>query len=214
MNVNVFNVKKGYQSKNNSKNFLSNEVDDFWEDCLKLGEKTNGEYITFSEKANKNKDVKNLTKNPSNVSLSNSKSNQKNLLERYYYDKLWTPEELIAKHREEERKKKAIERCFLMYEKGKIKNEVNRIMYHKNEELKVQNELKECTWKPKLFKISKKLEKNLQLLIKGTKIYNRSMIWKNKQNEKINRSRSENNREELDKMHKPKVLYHMIINID
>ena len=98
-----------------------------------------------------------------------------------------------------------MERCFILYEKGKIKNEVNRIMYHKNEELKLQNELKDCTWRPKLLKVSKKLEDNIKVLIKDTKIYNRSIQWKFKNNHKISRSKSDIHRDASDYTYKPSV---------
>jgi len=127
------------------------------------------------------------------------------LVDKYNFEHLWTPEELEERHNEEHKKKKAIERCFILYERGKIKNEVNRIMYHKNEELKIQSELKKCTWKPHLNKLSKKLEENLKVLTKDTKIYNRAMTWKFKNNQKISRSKSVVQSELLEYTYRPMV---------
>ncbi len=114
-----------------------------------------------------------------------------------------TPEEIQNKKELEVKKKKSMERCYILYEKGKIKNEVNRIMYHKNEEMKVQNELKDCTWKPKFFKISKQLEDNVKVIIKDTKIYNRTIQWKFKNNHKISRSKSDMRRDSSDYSFRP-----------
>jgi hypothetical protein len=127
------------------------------------------------------------------------------LVNKYNIDKFYTPEELEEKHQEELKQQKAIERCYMLYEKGKIKNEVNRIMYHKNEELKAQEDLKSCTWVPKTNKLNKKLEENLKIITKDTKIYNRAMKWKFKKNQKVGRSKSELAREALDYTYKPAV---------
>lgn len=43
-----------------------------------------------------------------------------------------------------------MEKCHFLYEKGKIKNEVNRIMFKKNSELRLKKELDECTFAPKI----------------------------------------------------------------
>lgn len=50
---------------------------------------------------------------------------------------------------EKKKKKLAAEKCFSLYENGKVKNEVNKLMAQKNEELKIQKELRECTFFPK-----------------------------------------------------------------
>jgi hypothetical protein len=89
---------------------------------------------------------------------------------------------------------------------------VNRIMYHKNEELKIQSELKSCTWKPHLNKVSKKLEENLKVLTKDTKIYNRAMTWKFKNNQKISRSKSVIQSELLEYTYRPMVNFNPNLN--
>jgi hypothetical protein len=126
-------------------------------------------------------------------------------MNKYTFDHLWSKDEMSAKKKEEEKKKQSMERSFMLYEKGKIKNEIHRIMYHKNEELKIQNELKECTWKPTLTKLNGKMEENLKLILKDTKIYNRAIKWQSKTSQKINRSKSDMHKELLDYTFKPNV---------
>jgi hypothetical protein len=78
-----------------------------------------------------------------------------------------------------------------MYEYGKIKNEINKIMYHKNEEMKIQSELSACTWKPKINKqISKGGENHRIYYNNSSKIHDRIINWKHKKEQKIGRSRS------------------------
>ena len=47
------------------------------------------------------------------------------------------------------KKKNAAEKCFSLYENGKIKNEVNRLLAEKNQKIKQEMELKDCTFHPK-----------------------------------------------------------------
>ena len=86
---------------------------------------------------------------------------------------------------EHEKQKNAVERCFLLYEKGKIKNEVNRLMYRKNSELKVKQELDSCTFKPKLNTNYRQIVNQNQMYV-GThnNAYNRSIYWKGRRIEK------------------------------
>lgn len=55
-----------------------------------------------------------------------------------------------ANKKEHSRIKSSFERCHFLYEKGRIKNEVNKIISKKNHEMQVKSELNECTFKPKL----------------------------------------------------------------
>lgn len=123
--------------------------------------------------------------------------------QKHLLDRVVSKEQLNAEFKERNKKKKAAERCYLLYEKGKIKNEVNRIMFLKNEELKVQNEMKDCTWKPQLNKINKQLEH--KLLSNGMKIYNRSIKWLAQNSQKISRSKSAMTREGFDQTYQPQV---------
>jgi len=69
------------------------------------------------------------------------------------YDKLKNnqiPQKSLFEINEEQKKKKnATEKCLSLYENGKIKNEVNRLLAEKNKKIKQEMELKECTFFPK-----------------------------------------------------------------
>ena len=54
--------------------------------------------------------------------------------------------------------KRAPERCYLLYEKGMIKNEMMRALHEKNNEIKAQQEMMECTFKPSIIKSFKRRE--------------------------------------------------------
>lgn len=81
-------------------------------------------------------------------------------------------------------KHKAHERCMILYEKAKIKNEVNKIMFLKNYEIKEQKELEECTFKPKInLDIMEDPYYNVQKFETddhnpNKSLYDRSMNWK------------------------------------
>jgi len=113
-------------------------------------------------------------------------------LEKYNYSHLYK-EEIEKTEKNKEKHKRSVERCVNMYEKGKIKNEINRLMFHKNEEVKEQNELSLCTWKPELNKRNNKKEENLKVLYSQTKIYNRTQSWKLLKAQKISKSKSQLN---------------------
>lgn len=73
-------------------------------------------------------------------------------------------------------------RLELLYEKGKIKNEVNRLLAQKTEEIRVQEELSKCTFYPQTnkritFGVKKKN------YVEGN-FYERLASWQNKINKK------------------------------
>ena len=82
-----------------------------------------------------------------------------------------------------EKKKHATERCYLLYEKGKIKNEVNRLMYQKNNELKEQKELSQCTFRPKTNTNYRRAD-NVVVRNDNIDTYNRNIYWKSRNIEK------------------------------
>jgi len=82
--------------------------------------------------------------------------------------------------------KKAQERCCLLYEKGKIKHEVAKLINQKNSELKDQKEMSECTFKPK----TNLLKKNVKEEFEEKKIYDRAISWKKNKIEKIDRHKA------------------------
>jgi hypothetical protein len=108
---------------------------------------------------------------------------------------------------ETQKKKHANERCLMLYEKGKIKNEVNKIMFMKNEELKKVKELVSCTFKPKLNK--KILQGDLdnhKMKLREDQIYKRNVTWMLRNAERIMREKNKITSEAVHKLtHKPKV---------
>ena len=83
---------------------------------------------------------------------------------------------------ETQKKQNANERCHLLYEKGKIKNEVNKLIFQKNSELKEQQELSLCTFKPKLNMKDRKFDNPLGRAEIDT--YERNKTWKLRNNER------------------------------
>ena len=81
--------------------------------------------------------------------------------------------------------KESIERCHLLYEKGKIKNEVNKLIYIKNNEIREKAEMSECTFKPRT-NSAKKIFTNKDLTSRPFKenIYQRNVNLKRKYNER------------------------------
>lgn len=97
-------------------------------------------------------------------------------------------------------------RSNILYEKGLIKNELIKMIYEKNNEIKSINELKDCTFKPITLKSSKTF-KSLNVEKEKDKVkslYDRNIYWKNKNNERIIKEKS---MRESDSQHtfKPKV---------
>jgi hypothetical protein len=99
------------------------------------------------------------------------------------------PKKSLEEIEEDQTKKKnAAEKCFSLFENGKIKNEVNRLLAEKNQKIKQEMELKECTFFPKTNfnerftgdkntnnQMSKKLESNF---------YDRITNWQQKKEKK------------------------------
>ncbi len=89
---------------------------------------------------------------------------------------------------EVKRKRAAAEKCYSLYENGKIKNEVSRLLAQKNEEIKRQNELRECTFFPKTNFNDRFIgDKNInnQMLKKlDSNFYERILNWQQKKEKK------------------------------
>ncbi len=100
------------------------------------------------------------------------------------YNHTTTNERFDTKYQETQRKKMANERCCILYEKGKIKNEVNRLMYKKNCDLKEEQELSRCTFKPKLNRNLKKNLESLKIKTREDDTYHRNITWKLMNNER------------------------------
>jgi len=72
------------------------------------------------------------------------------------------------------------EKCHLLYEKGKIKNEFTRLAHQNTDKARDQAELKECTFRPR---INRKTNNKHSLSIEGS-FYDRSINWKKINQEK------------------------------
>jgi hypothetical protein len=97
-------------------------------------------------------------------------------MHKYHFDVLIENEEKLEK----QNKSRSMERTNFLYEKGKIKNKLNKLLHEKSQKTKIQNEIQECTWKPKLNKLNPNMEQKLKILINDTKIYNRNYKFKNR----------------------------------
>ena len=75
-------------------------------------------------------------------------------------------------------------RSKILYEKGLIKNELVKMVYEKNVEIKSAKELKDCTFKPNILKTSQTLKNFTTDQPKVKSLYDRNLYWKNRANEK------------------------------
>jgi len=71
----------------------------------------------------------------------------------------------------------SMERCHLLYEKGKIRNEVNKLIYLKNNEVKKKEEMTECTFAPRTNSMGKIIPN------KKVNFYHKTIQWKKKNDE-------------------------------
>lgn len=72
------------------------------------------------------------------------------------------------------------DRCLDLYEKGKMKNDLNKIIYQKNIEAKEEKLVSECTFKPWTNSVMNPTKEKLS----GKLLYERTVKWKKDQMEK------------------------------
>jgi len=134
-------------------------------------------------------------------------------LEEYYkkyeMEKFVSPEEEKYLRHQKMKKEEALERCMMLYERAKIKNEVNKINFFKNIEIKESIEFEECTFKPQINERKNKQEENLKLIYKNTKIYSRNLQWKENKQHKIEKNRREMSRD-TEETFQPRVYFYLI----
>lgn len=82
------------------------------------------------------------------------------------------------------KKNSSIERCNLLYEKGRIKNEVNKLIIQKNFELKEKQMLSKCTFKPRTNSV-KFIKTGLKDSNRGSDVYQRNEYWMKNKLEKL-----------------------------
>ena len=80
---------------------------------------------------------------------------------------------------------KAQEKCNLLHENSKIKNELSLVLFKKNNEVKIRKEMSECTFQPRTnsseyIRINKELSCNeyIKKVDKMKNFYERSVNWK------------------------------------
>ncbi len=132
---------------------------------------------------------------------------------KYEIDNFISPEEEEYLRKEKKKKDEALERCMMLYERAKIKNEVNKIKFFKNMEIKENIELEGCSFHPLINERKNKQEENLKLVYKNTKIYDRSVQWKENKLHKIEKNRREINRY-TDETFQPRVYNFKILKED
>lgn len=71
------------------------------------------------------------------------------------------------------------ERLNLLYEKGRIKNELNKLLFIKKQEKEKENELQGCTFKPFFYKKGQKGTRTYEKSPQGD-FYERLSKWQNK----------------------------------
>ena len=178
------------------------KLDDFWKDCisdpynkpkinkvLNANKKNKAQNVksikTFFNDNTQNiyiRQMKNLSKIDNDEEINfplkqMSKNNRKNIKEALIKENLMP---LI----ENKKKEKVIQKCIDIYNKDKISKDLkiknNEKQKLKKEKLKVE----ECTFKPEKW-VNKKIEKKINKKYKGTNIYERTIKFKQKHDEKV-----------------------------
>lgn len=173
-----------------SVNTKSHMIDDFWEDCI----------LTKKEipKSKKKK------KNPIMLKILNNFYNK--------HPDIYK-EEVVNEKKEKEKRKNAELRCHNMYAYGLQQQNYLMSVYNENQSQKIKSEIEECTWKPKINKISKKTEKKIKSI--GSTIYQRDQTRLIKNKQKIFRRTSVNNNNNdnsLDSSFGKDILFHPRVN--
>ena len=135
------------------------------------------------------KQSRNNNTRDSNRSANHSLMND--LYNKYEIEEFISPEQEEKNRLKKQKEAEAMERCMMLYERAKIKNEVNKINFFKNLEIKDNMELDGCTFTPQINERKNKQEENLKLVYKNTNIYNRSLQWKENKHNKIEKNRRE-----------------------
>lgn len=166
--------EKAKFEENRQQNY-NDQKGDFWEDMsgknMKIEDNTDNAYQN-QHSVNKNIKPFILTKSNSNTDFDPD-TNQ------FHYESM---------NKKMSKRNKSEEHGLKLYEKGKLKIELSRLLFTKNMELKIQEELKDCTFKPKLNKphnlpkeVKEKLYNNIayEFDLKEP-IYYRQAKWKSR----------------------------------
>ena len=141
----------------NRQNFF---LDEFWKDCLSPSKVTE-----TSKCMNRSKSTKsNLNENKKQKQLSK-------LLSSFYNNHPEIYNEEKKKKEKSRMRKQAEQRCITMFENAKSQQNLSRNIDNQLKEQRMKSEMEECTWKPKVNKLSKKQEAKLFKI--GVDIYER-----------------------------------------
>jgi len=147
--------------------------------------KIEDDYLTFN--GSKKSQISHQSRNILLTEASNKTDEKyKNLLSKLGFDILET-----ERVKSNVREKQAIERCKLLYEKGKLKNEINKLKYLKNNEIRDKNIIKDCTFKPRTNSAKKLISGNTASSYLNTN-ENKETITSVKNGSNINNTKNNN----------------------
>lgn len=156
-------------------------IDDFWKDCISE---------TFQLKSTKslykprNSKQTNLTtrkpKSQSKQKKPTKSATSQKLLYNFYIKHPEIYKEVQVKEMEKLKRKCAEERCLNMYAYAIQQQEYQQNLRNEQKIKKMEDELQECTWKPKLNKRTKAQEKKINQI--GVNVYDRDQARSKKKN--------------------------------
>jgi hypothetical protein len=194
MNNNNNNNYNKFNNNNNNENENSNNINN--------NNNINSRQNNFQE-INKSRNF-----NTKNSNRSANHSLMSDLYNKFEIEEFISPEMEERNRLKKQKEEEALERCMMLYEKAKIKNEVNKINFYKNMEIKDNMELDRCTFTPKINERKNKKEENLKLIYRNTNIYNRSLQWKENKENKIEKNRREITRDTHEILRPPVNIYY------
>ena len=193
------NLYNNYNNTNQNNNYNDNTEND---NSINNNININSRQNNFQET---NRSRNDNTKN-SNRSANHSLMND--LYNKFEIEEFVSPEMEEKNRLKKQKEEEALERCMMLYERAKIKNEVNKINFYKNMEIKDNMELDRFTFTPKINERKNKKEENLKLIYRNTNIYNRSLQWKENKENKIEKNRREITRDTHEILRPPVNIYY------
>lgn len=143
-------------------------IDDFWNDCFTPKKKTISKTTNGGKKDKAEKEIKSLKE-------TKKRNNSQKIIPKIlttFYQKHPEIYEEEAKNKERRQKSKQAEmRCKNMFEYAKSQQILTKNVNNEVKEKKIKNEMEQCTWKPKINKLTKKQKAKLSKI--GIDIYER-----------------------------------------
>lgn len=140
-------------------------LDEFWNDCLSPSKETETGKCMYKSKSTK------ISTNENKKSINGSQKQLSKLLSSFYNNHPEIYNEEKKKREHSRMRKQAEQRCITMFEYAKSQQSLNRNIDNQLKEQRMKSEMEECTWKPKVNKLSKKQEAKLFKI--GVDIYER-----------------------------------------